>query len=241
MEKTTDMDILFYKKSNIPLDPRTKIFLTLTVSSILVGGAVGGIMNILRPCLAALPFILFLYAKQYKTATKFFVCYLVLFFIEIYLLPIVTGYWGFFLSAIVGVFSHMLPGFLMGYFLIVSTTVSEFVAAMERLHIPQKIVIPISVVFRFLPTMKEEYNAINDAMKMRSITSFRRPMQMIEYRVVPLMISIVKIGEELSAAALTRGLGGKERRTNICEIGFKAFDIVMILAAVLCWIGFIIA
>ena len=28
---------------------------------------------------------------------------------------------------------------------------------------------------------------------------------MLEYRLVPLMVSVVKIGDELSAAALTRG------------------------------------
>ena len=55
--------------------------------------------------------------------------------------------------------------------------------------------------------VKEEYAAIRDAMKMRGITTLRSPMKMLEYRVVPLMISIAKIGEELSAAALTRGLG----------------------------------
>ena len=59
----------------------------------------------------------------------------------------------------------------MGYYLVSTTTVSEFVAAMERMHIPQKIVIPVSVVFRFFPTVKEEYAAIRDAMKMRGITT----------------------------------------------------------------------
>jgi energy-coupling factor transporter transmembrane protein EcfT len=234
-------EIVFFKKTNIPLDPRTKIFLTVTVSSILIGGTVGGVMNVIRPCLAAVPFILLLIAKKYKTATKFFSLYLVLFAVEIFVLPVLSGTFGFLLSAVVGIYSHMLPGFLMGYFLLVSTTVSEFVAAMERLHIPQKIVIPISVVFRFIPTVKEEYNSINDAMRMRGITSFRKPMQMLEYRVVPLIMSVVKIGEELSAAALTRGLGGKERRTNICKIGFGLTDVMMSCIAVVCWIAYFVA
>ena len=59
----------------------------------------------------------------------------------------------------------MLPGFIMGYYLVSTTTVSEFVAAMERMHVPEKIVIPVSVVFRFFPTVKEEYAAIRDAME----------------------------------------------------------------------------
>lgn len=41
-----------------------------------------------------------------------------------------------------------------------------------------------------------------------------------------MMICSIKIGEELSAAALTRGLGAPVRRTNICKIGFKALDII---------------
>ena len=117
----------------------------------------------------------------------------------------------------------MLPGFIMGYYLVSTTTVSEFVAAMEQMYVPQKIVIPMSVVFRFFPTVKEEYAAIRDAMKMRGITTLCSPMKMLEYRVVPLMMSIAKIGEELSAAALTRGLGAPQKRTNICKIGFGPF------------------
>ena len=116
----------------------------------------------------------------------------------------------------------MLPGFIMGYYLVSTTTVSEFVAAMERMHVPEKIVIPVSVVFRFFPTVKEEYAAIRDAMKMRGITTLRSPMKMLEYRVVPLMMSIAKIGEELSAEMcirdsikeMTKALGSIGRNIN---------------------------
>ena len=109
---------------------------------------------------------------------------------------------------------------------------------MERMHTPQTIVIPVSVVFRFFPTVKEEYAAIRDAMKMRGITTLRNPMKMLEYRVVPLMISIAKIGEELSAAALSRGLGSPQKRTNICKIGFGPMDAFFFLLALPCWVIF---
>ena len=52
---------------------------------------------------------------------------------------------------------------------------------------------------------------------------------MIEYRLIPLMVSVVKIGDELSAAALTRGLGAPVRRTNVCELGFHVQDIIAIV------------
>lgn len=45
------------------------------------------------------------------------------------------------------------------------------------------------------------------------------------------MISVVKIGDELSAAALTRGLGAPVRRTDICRIGFHVQDVLMAVCA----------
>ena len=51
------------------------------------------------------------------------------------------------------------------------------------------------------------------------------------------MISVVKIGDELSAAALTRGLGAPVRRTNVCKIGFHTQDLVVFL---LCAVSFVL-
>lgn len=230
----------FGRNSVIPIDPRTKIFLTLTVSTITMAGGTGGTMNIIRPCLVALPIILLLLSKRFKAAARFSITYMVLYILELMVIPMLTGVWNFILNAASGIYTHMLPGFVMGYYLISTTTVSEFVAAMERMHVPQKVVIPISVVFRFFPTVREEYAAIRDAMKMRGITTLRSPMKMLEYRVVPLMMSIAKIGEELSAAALTRGLGAPKKRTNICNIGFGPLDIVFVIVSVSGWVGFFV-
>ena len=226
------LSLKFEKKAILPADPRTKLFLTVTVSTIMITGGTGGFMNFVRPCLMACPIVFLLLSKKWKAAARFTVTYAILFALELTVLPI--------LGAAVGIYTHMLPGFIMGYYLVSTTTVSEFVAAMERMRIPQKIVIPVSVVFRFFPTVKEEYAAIRDAMKMRGITTLRSPMKMLEYRVVPLIMSIAKIGEELSAAALTRGLGAPQKRTNICTIKFGLLDVFFFLLAIPCWVGFFI-
>ncbi len=111
-----------------------------------------------------------------------------------------------------------------------TTTVSEFVAAMERLHLPQQITIPMSVMFRFFPTVAEEWSAIGDAMRMRGVRfGGGKVGAILEYRIVPMMICSVKIGEELSQAALTRGLGGPVKRTNICKLGFHVQDVIFLL------------
>lgn len=67
----------------------------------------------------------------------------------------------------------------------------------------------------------------------------RNPFLMIEYRLVPLMVSVVKIGDELSAAALTRGLGAPAKRTNVCEIGFHVQDMLAIVLCILCFAAFL--
>lgn len=76
-------------------------------------------------------------------------------------------------------------------------------------------------------------------MKMRGISLYGNPIKMLEYRLVPLMISITKIGEELSASALLRGLGTSPKRTNICKIGFGILDVMLIIYSCLLFVGFI--
>ncbi|MCR5848327.1 MAG: energy-coupling factor transporter transmembrane protein EcfT [Lachnospiraceae bacterium] len=40
---------------------------------------------------------------------------------------------------------------------------------MQKMHIPDGITISLAVVMSFFPTIKEEYSAISDAMKMHGI------------------------------------------------------------------------
>lgn len=222
-------------RTAVSIDPRTKILLMLTVTTIMIAGGVGEKMNYLRPMVAVFPILMLILSKHWKAAIRFMITYVVLYLLERWMLPYLSSGWGFILGGMIGIYTHILPGFVMGYYLIGTTTVNEFVAAMEKMHISNKVIIPISVVFRFFPTVKEEYAAIRDAMRMRGIMTLQSPLKMLEYRVVPLMVSVAKIGEELSSAALTRGLGAPIRRTNTCSIGFHRIDIGLILPALFCW------
>ena len=118
---------------------------------------------------------------------------------------------------------------MMGWYMVRSTSVSEFITAMERMHMPYFITIPMTVMFRFFPTLGEEYNSIHDAMKMREIgQSIKNPFIYIEYVLVPIMMSTVRIADELSAASLTKGLSAGGKRSHICQINLNAFDILLI-------------
>ena len=215
------------------LDPRTKILLILTITSVVIGGGNSGLLLIVKPVLTAVPLLLFLAEEQWKAAVTYVFIYSAAYLGELFLVPLTHGFLNFLVVACCGIFSRFMPGIAAGAYLVNSTTVSEFMAAMEHMHLPQKLTIPLSVMVRFFPTVTEEYGAIGDAMRMRGIRfGGGKPMNMLEYRVVPLMVSCVKIGDELSAAALTRGLGAPVKRTNICKIGFSARDGIAILLCV---------
>lgn len=215
------------------LDPRTKLFLLVTVTTLMLSTSIEGSLFILKPLLSLIPFLLLIQEHQKKTAFQYLVLYFICFGLEWLAMHELSGLPSFLLMAITSIMTRFAPGIMVAAYLIESTTVSEFVAAMQRMHVSETIIIPLSVIFRFIPTMKEEYESIRDAMRLRNI-SVSNPILMIEYRIVPFIISIVKIGDELSAAALTRGLGAPVKRTNICQIGFSIWDVLCIVFCIFC-------
>ena len=225
------------EKQGLVLDPRTKLLLLLTMSVFVLGSAGGEKIDNLLPVFCVLPGILLLTARKFLRALVYAAVYLSALAASIWLLPVTTGVVNYLLLATCGIITRFLPGIMMAAYLVSTTTVSEFTAAMLRLHISEKIIIPLSVMFRFFPTVMDEAASINAAMRMRDIRlGGKNAGKMLEYRLVPLMTCCVKIGEELSAAALTRGLGGEVRRTNICKIGFHFADWVTII---LCLVPFV--
>ncbi len=224
------------------MDPRTKLLLVLTMSVVLFGASGGGVIAIVTVVLTALPFLLFLLYKRYKLSIRYAILYVLAYVASEYLMWYVTGTVGFLVVAFCGIFLKFMPVFMGGRFLISTTTVSEFTAAMRKMHITDKIAIPILVMFRFFPTLTEEYQAIAKAMRMRGIRfGGKHPAKILTYRLIPLLMSSVKIGEELSAAALTRGLGAPVKRTSICKIGFGALDVAVILLCVASFILFVLS
>ena len=123
---------------------------------------------------------------------------------------------------------------MMGSYTMDTTSVSEFSAAMNRMHVPSAVIIPFSVMFRFFPTIKENAANLRDSMVMRGIGGPNLG-KFVEYRLVPLVEVTSRSGDELSASALVRGLGAPVRRTDIARIGFGLGDavVLLVLAAVL--------
>lgn len=160
---------------------------------------------------------------------QYLFCFLLFFALQKLVMSYTTGLLNAFIALNCYIVLRFTPTAVMAYYVIFTTTVSEFMAAMGRMYVTDKITIPIAVMFRFFPTVIEEIHAINDSMKMRGVNlGGGKLSEMLEYRIVPILMCSARIGEELSQATLTRGLGGDVRRTNIYEIGFRFVDLIFI-------------
>lgn len=228
------------RTKGLHLDPRTSVFVILVVSSVLLSpaGTHGSLGNAARAVLIILPGALFLGSQLPGPAFRYAVTFLALagfpklfelLALQRHLVVDVFSAWFSGLSLII-------PGITCCWYMLRTTSASEFVSAMQRIHCPNSLSIPTSIIFRFFPTINEEYRDIRTAMKMRGISGFRNPVKMLEYRFVPLLVSVIGIGNELAISAVTRGLGSPHERTAFRTIGFRLGDSIVITALCTCLI-----
>ena len=158
---------------------------------------------------------------QAKSAFHFLIVFLIMLGIDQLLTPYINGFFFTLVSFITVALRKFLPCFILGKWILTKTEVSEFVAVMWKLRLPQTAIIPLSVVFRYFPTIKEEWASIRAAMKMRGIHVS------LEHIMVPLLMSAVNVSEELSAAALCRGLDSPEPHTSLVQVRFRFSDVLV--------------
>lgn len=213
---------------SVRLDPRTKMVMLFAVSTVLLLGGNGGAMFAVRTAMLLFPFGLLTISGRMHAAGLMLAAYLGSYALAAFAAPTLEGIANAITVATATVVSRFVPTLALAYFVFATTTVSEFMAAMGRMRIPDWIVIPMSVLFRFFPTLGQEARAINAAMRMRDITPISRGASYVENCLVPLMSCAVSIGEDLSAAALARGLGAPWPRTNTGSVGFALVDAAVI-------------
>lgn len=140
--------------------------------------------------------------------------------------------------AFLGLVHKVYPcGFLAGI-VIATTRVSEFLSAMQKMRVPQSVVIPLAVMLRYMPTIREDWRMIKDAMRLRDVSPslsglITRPGMTVECLYVPLMMAASKAADELSMAAVTRGIENPAQRTCLTPIRFGLTDGVAVLSLTL--------
>lgn len=211
-------------KGSIYLDPRTKIFLLIAVSFFIF-------TNTSYYAEAAILIILLLIAIGLgipKTAAKGAIIYIGLSLVKYRLLPILPTMIAANFNIVVVTFRKLLPCFLAGGILVKTTSIRLLMYTLQKLHIPQTLIIPLTITIRYFPTLIEEKQAITDAMKMREVKGITKKF---EFVYVPLMITASNTADELSQAITARGIDNPIPKTCAIEMHFRILDIFIIVVA----------
>ena len=207
------------------LDPRTKLFLIL----LCVLSAMFAPNLYFQFALTVLIGLLAAFCGKWKYALRGIAAYGLICAFTIWCMGVLTGTWRTMFVAFLGLVHKVYAcGMLAG--LVISTTkVGEFLSAMARLHVPKKLTIPIAVMLRYLPTIREDWHYIKDAMRLRDVSPtlagfLKAPAMTVNCIYVPLLTAASKAADELSIASVTRGIENPKPRTCLVEIQMRAAD-----------------
>ena len=136
------------------------------------------------------------------------------------------------------ILTNLLRRFMMPAFFampLATASTGLLLATLNRLHIPRPVTVSMAVVFRFMPTVAGEYQAIRTAQKFRGIginvwALLRHPAQSYETILVPLLMRTMKIADELAASAMLRGAAESGPMTSWHRIRFSGRDLIVAVA-----------
>ena len=212
------------------LDPRTKLFLIL----LCVLSAVFAPNLYFQFVLVTFIGLLAAVNGKWRYALRGIFAYALICAFTVWCMGVLTGTWRTMFVAFLGLVHKVYAcGMLAG--LVISTTkVGEFLSAMERLHIPKKLTIPIAVMLRYLPTIREDWRFIKDAMRLRDVSPtlwgfLKAPAMTVNCIYVPLLTAASKAADELSIASVTRGIENPKPRTCLVSIRMQTGDILTLI------------
>ena len=207
------------------LDPRTKLVLILTC----VFCAMFAPNLYFQFALVALIAALAALCGKGRCALRGLIAYALICAFTVWCMGAVTGTWRTMFTAFLGLVHKVYACGLLAGVVISTTRVGEFLSAMARLHVPKKLTIPLAVMLRYLPTIREDWRFIKDAMRLRDVSPtfigfLKAPAMTVNCIYVPLLTAASRAADELSIAAVTRGIENPKPRTCLVEIHMQAAD-----------------
>lgn len=113
------------------------------------------------------------------------------------------------------------------------------IAALRGIHVPERLIMVCSVIFRFFPVLSGDMKLMRQSVRTRgAFVTFGQKLrafpEYIEILTVPMALRVIRIADTLSASAETRGIDLKRKRHSYVSLKFGALDIcfLVLLAAV---------
>ena len=221
------------KKLNLHFNPCTKIvllFLCIVISSLLPSIE----YELIFVSIIALFSVI---NKKIKFACGGILIYLVVFIVSVLTVKYGSNTVRCLLMPFLGLVHKVYPVCMLSTLILSTTKVGEFLSAMSYARISKKITIPLAVMLRYIPTVREDWMYIKDSMCLRGISpSFvgfiKNPALTIECIYSPMIIMASKAADELTIASITRGIESPKKRTSIIEIHFDIQDVIALIIGV---------
>lgn len=207
------------------LDPRTKLLLIL----LCVLSAMFAPSLVWQLALVALIGLLAALSGKWRYALRGMVAFTLICAFTVWCMGVLTGTWRTMFVAFLGLVHKVYACGMLAGLVIATTKVGEFLSAMARLRCPKKLTIPLAVMLRYLPTIREDGRFIRDAMRLRDVSPtfwgfLKAPAMTVNCIYVPLLTAASKAADELSVAAVTRGIENPKPRTSLVDIRMRAAD-----------------
>lgn len=122
---------------------------------------------------------------------------------------------------------RVLPAYITCLILVRRTPMNELMTSLRKLHVPMIVLIPVAVMYRYLPTVGKEITYVRESLKMRGLKLS------VERFFVPLLFRSEKISEELSAATICKGMDVRRERTCVTDVRLESGDYLYGIALVL--------
>lgn len=214
----------------IRIDPRTKLILMVITLLYITFLPTNGIEPV---WIGVILFTGILLGRVIKTVRSG-VIFGLLWAFMLYVLPNLKGTLHTSLLVWLGLIFKCYPCFMLGAVVIGTTHISEFMAAMSRMKVPKSVILPMAIMFRYFPVIGEDWRYIKDAMKHRGISpgivSFiSKPAMVIDALYVPMLMASSKAADELSVAAITRGIENPKKRTSRIHLKITFLDVLAVL------------
>ena len=190
-------------------------------------------------------FLLYIYSRIYKKAFYFLAFFSLLLGLEYGMVKISDYDLVFALYMMIFFLSRMTLIAMFGAYITRTTKISEMIEALNRMKVPRSISIPFSVLLRFAPTMGYELKALRENMRIRGVIKnkffvLRNTIKYAACMLVPLLMRMIKVSDELSASALIRGLDSGDNRVTIVELRFKVMDLIAMIIGIFAVISVVV-
>ena len=123
---------------------------------------------------------------------------------------------------------------------------SRTLTALREMHLPERFIMIVAVVFRFFPVLSGDMKLLRQSIRTRGAFAtlwqkLKAFPSYIEILTVPMALRVIRIAETLSASAETRGIDLKRRKSNYLSLDFSAWDIALLfILAISVAAGFIL-